>query len=354
MGAFAAASDALAPRSTCSGPSPRNDGRPSEPSKFALALHSGEARLHDKNNYSGPAIIRCARLRSIAHGGQTVLSDAARDLVVDRLPSGVTLRNLGPHRLKDLARPERVWQLCHSDIETETPPVDSLDAWPNNLPAQLTPFLGRGAEMSALREHLAHHRLTTLTGAGGCGKTRLALQLAAEVAECHPGGTWWVELAGVTDPELVTATVASAMNVRAEPERPLVGTLAESLAGPPVLVVLDNCEQVLTATARLSDELLRSAANVSVLATSRETLGITGELAWRVPSLDHDTGVQLFIDRAALVRPGFMPTDEEMSFVSRICERLDGLPLAIELAASRTRVMRPGAIAARSRIDSAC
>ena len=346
VGAFAVASDALAAALDVQRSFAKEAWPTERALKVRLALHSGEARLRDESNYSGPVIIRCARLRSVAHGGQTLLSDAARDLVVDRLPSGVTLRNLGPQRLKDLARPERVWQLCHSEIETEFPPVDSLDAWPNNLPAQLTPFLGRGAEMAALREHLASHRLVTLTGAGGCGKTRLALQLAAEVAECHPGGTWWVELAGVTDPELVTATVATAIGVRAEPERPLVETLAESLAGPPTLVVLDNCEQVLAATACLSDELLRSVANVSVLATSRESLGITGELAWRVPSLDRDTGVQLFVDRAALVRPGFMPSDEEASFVSSICERLDGLPLAIELAASRTRVMRPAAIAA--------
>ena len=296
-------------------------------------------------NYYGPAIIRCARLRSIAHGGQTLVSDAVRDLVVDGLAEDVSLRSLGPQRLKDLSRPERVWQLCHPDLEVEFPPLRSLDAVPNNLPAQLTAFVGRDTEMVELREQLARHRLITLSGAGGCGKTRLALQLAAEVADLHPGGTWWVELAGVSDPELVTAAVANAIGVRPEPERPLVETLAEYLAGQEALLVLDNCEQVLASSAGLAEDLLSSVADLSVLATSREPLGITGELAWRVPSLDLRTGVQLFTERAALVRPGFRLDDAETEVVTRICDRLDGLPLAIELAAARTRMMSPAAIA---------
>ncbi len=346
VGAFASASDALAAvldvqRAFVAEPWP-TDGRV----RVRIALHSGEVRLRDEDNYYGRTIIRCARLRSAAHGGQTLLSDAVRDLVVDWLPDGVALKSLGPHRLKDLSRAERVWQLCHPDIEVEFPPLRTLDAFPNNLPAQLTAFLGRSTEIASLRDVLTHHRLVTLTGAGGCGKTRLALQLAADVADRHPGGTWWVELAGVSDPELVTATVASVVGVRAEPDRPLIDTLAEYLAGQNALIVLDNCEQVLAATAELCKELLRSVADLAVLATSREPLGITGELAWRVPSLEIASGVQLFIDRAMLVRPDFMPDDAEVEWVSRICERLDGLPLAIELAAARTRMMRPAAIAA--------
>ena len=195
-----------------------------------IALHCGEARLRDADNYFGPAIIRCARLRSVAHGGQTLVSEAVRDLVVDVLPDDATLRNLGLHRLKDLGRPERVWQLCHADVGVEFPPLRSLDAFPNNLRAQLTAFVGRDSEMAELRKLLALHRLVALTGAGGCGKTRLALQLAADLVDEHPGGTWWVDLAGVSDPELVTAAVATAIGVRAEPERSLVETLAEYLA----------------------------------------------------------------------------------------------------------------------------
>ncbi len=345
VAAFALASDALAAAVFVQRAFAQETWPTERAVRVRIALHSGEVRLRDEDNYYGPAIIRCARLRSLAHGGQTLLSDTVRDLVVDGLAGDVSLRNLGPQRLKDLGRPERVWQLCHPDLEVEFPPLRSLDAVPNNLPAQLTAFVGRDTEMTELRDLLARHRLITLSGAGGCGKTRLALQLAAEVAESHPGGTWWVELAGVSDPDLVTAAVANAIGVRAEPERPLVETLAEYLAGQEAMLVLDNCEQVLAPAAGLAEELLRSAADLSVLVTSREALGITGELAWRVPSLDLPTGVQLFVERAALVRPGFLPDDAETGVIARICERLDGLPLAIELAAARTRMMSPAAIA---------
>ena len=202
VGAFALATDALGAaldvqRAFAAETWPTDKGL-----RVRIALHTGEARLRDEGNYYGPAIIRCARLRSVAHGGQILLSDVVRDLVVDRMPDDVSLRNLGPHRLKDLGRPERVWQLCHPDLRAEFPPLRSLDAFPNNLPAQRTAFIGRDEEVAALRDGLAHHRLVTLTGTGGCGKTRLAVQLGAEVADGHPGGTWWVELAGLSDPDV--------------------------------------------------------------------------------------------------------------------------------------------------------
>ena len=310
-----------------------------------LALHSGPARLRDEGNYFGPVLIRCARLRSLAHGGQVLLSDVTHDEVVDDLPQPVTLRNLGSHRLKDLRRPERVWQLCHPDIEAEFPVLKSLDTFTNNLPAQLTALIGRQPELAELRQLLDEHRLVTLTGAGGCGKTRLALQLAAELVEAHPEGTWWVDLSRLTDPELVVAAVAAAIGVRAEPERPLTETLGQYLAGMSCLIVLDNCEHVLGAAAGVADRLAGASSTMKVLATSREPLGITGELAWRVPPLEPGSAVQLFVERARLVRPSFDPDPPETEIVAGICDRLDGLPLAIELAAARSRMMRPAAIA---------
>jgi len=244
--------------------------------EVGIALHTGAVGSYDEDNYCRSVIVRCALLRSLAHGGQTLLSDAVRDLVADGLPAEVSLRSLGMHRLKDLSQPERVWQLRHPEFGVEFSPLRSIDAFPNNLPAQLTAFIGRESDIRDVRAALSQHRLVTLTGPGGCGKTRLALQVAAEVIDRHPGGTWWVGLAGVSDPDLVAATVATALRVRAEPDRPLIDTMGDYLTGQGAMVVLDNCEQVIAAAAVLAEELLRSAADLSVLATSREPLGITG------------------------------------------------------------------------------
>jgi predicted ATPase/class 3 adenylate cyclase/DNA-binding CsgD family transcriptional regulator len=311
-----------------------------------MAVHTGEARLRDEGNYFGPTVIRCARLRAVAHAGQTLISNATADLAAEQLPEGAYLRNLGTHRLKDLDRIECVWQLCHADLDAEFPPLLSMDHFPNNLPVQLTEFVGREAAIADLRHVVESARLVTLTGVGGCGKTRLAVQLAADLVDRYPGGTWWSDLSQVTDPDLIPQVLASALGLRSEPDRPLLETLFDQLREQDTLVVLDNCEHVLGACATFAEQLLCAAPGLSVLATSREPLGITGEVTWRCPSLDGEEAVRLFRARAALVRPGYSFEESEEEAIVTLCERLDGLPLAIELAAARTRLLAPSRISA--------
>ncbi len=327
--------------------------------RLRMALHTGEVQLRDEGNYIGAAINRCGRLRAIGHGGQTLLSRATHDLVVDRLPEEVSLLALGTCRLRDLARPEDVYQLCHPRLPAEFPSLRSLDALPNNLPVRLTSFIGREAEIAGLKELLAENRLVTLTGAGGVGKTRLALQVAADLLDGHPDGVWWVDLARITDAGLVPNAVAAALAVKEVPRQPLVDTLKNDLRAKRTLILLDNCEHVVAACAELADALLHACQSLSILATSREPLGVEGEAPWRVPSLtlpdekappsieslSQYEAVRLFIERAIRVRPNFQVTNENAPAVAQICHRLDGIPLAMELAAARTRMMTPEQIA---------
>ncbi len=315
------------------------------PVRVRMALHTGDVQVGEGGKISGPAIIRCARLRATAHGGQTVLTQSTRDLVVDRLPDNVALLDLGLHRLKDLGRPEGVWQLCHPGLSREFPPIKSLDSCPNNLPVQLSSFVGREHELTKLGELLQRSRLVTVTGSGGCGKTRLALQVAAESAHLYSDGTRWIEFSQVIDGELVPHAVAAALRLRQEPERPILQTLEQQLAGQKVLLILDNCEHVLERVADMTERLLKAAPSLQVVATSREPLGVPGEIAYRVPALDDDAAMGLFLDRATEVRPGFAPKGEEIDAIVEICRQLDRLPLAIELAAARVRMMHPVRIA---------
>ncbi len=327
--------------------------------KLRIALHTAEAQRRDEGNYFGQAVSRCARLRAVAHGGQVVLSRATRDLVLDRLPEHAELTDLGVHRLCDLGRPEHVFGLVHPDLPSDFPPLRSLDTMPNNLPSELTSFVGRRTELAQIGDPLGRVRLLTLTGAGGCGKTRLALQAAADALDRHPDGVWWIELARLADPTLLPAAVIGALGLREVPGRALLATLIEHLRERRAVVVLDNCEHLLAACAQLADALLRACPSLTILATSRAPLGVPGEVTWRVPSMSLPAepqrepiealrlsdAVALFIDRATQVRPNFAITAANAPAVAQICFDLDGIPLAIELAAARVRMLAPEQIA---------
>jgi len=334
VAAFARASDAVA----CALELQR---APLAPIRLRVGMHTGEVQLRDEGNYAGSTINRTARLRDLAHGGQTVLSGATEAMVIDRLPEGAWLTDLGTHPLRDLPRPERVVQLCHPDVVNEFPPLRvSSTVVATRLPAQLTSFVGRDAQLTQLRELLGQNRLVTLTGAGGVGKTRLAIQVAAAMAPEFGDGVWYVDLAPLTDPELVPVTVARALGLPDQPGRSTMDSLLRFVRDRQLLVVLDNCEHLLDASAELVVAVLSGAAGLTLLATSREAIGVAGEVSWRVPSLSlADEAVELFADRARHARPGFTLTDDNAATVGEICARLDGVPLAIELAAARVRAL---------------
>ncbi len=324
-----------------------------------IALHTGAAEGRERD-YFGPSLNRAARLLAAGHGEQTLISEATRALIESSLPEGVGLRDLGQHRLKDLAHPEHVFQLLVAGLRDDFPPLRSLNVLPNNLPRQLTSFIGRTRELAEVKSHLGKTSLLTLTGSGGAGKTRLALQAAADLIESFADGVWLAELTPLTDPALVTQTVATAVGVREE-HRPLIQTLTDSLVPKSTLLVIDNCEHVLAGCAALVQTLLQVCPRLRVLATSQEALGVGGEITYRVPSLsmpdpdrlpplDHLTqfeSIGLFVERAGASRPGFALTAANASAVAQICARLDGIPLAIELAAARVRVLSVEEIAGR-------
>jgi predicted ATPase/class 3 adenylate cyclase/DNA-binding CsgD family transcriptional regulator len=314
---------------------------PLAPIRLRIGVHSGEVQLRDEGNYAGPTINRTARLRDLGHGGQTLLSGVTEGLVQDRLPAGAWLTDLGSHPLRDLPRPERVAQLCHPDLVNEFPPLRvSTVVVSQRLPVQLTSFVGRDAELAQLLELLAESRVVTLTGAGGVGKTRLAVQVAAKLAAEFNDGVHYVDMAPITDPEVVPVTVARALRLPDQPGRSTMDTLLRFVSDHQMLVVLDNCEHLLDASAELVVALLGAAQGLTVLATSREAIGVAGEVSWRVPSLAlADEAIDLFVDRARHARPDFTLTDDNAAVVGEICRRLDGVPLAIELAAARVRAL---------------
>ncbi len=333
------------------------------PLRVRMALHAGEAEQRDGDYYGG-VVNRCARLRSAAHGGQVLLTAMARDRVGDDLPPEAALRDLGPHRLRDLGRPQQVYQLLHPALPAAFPPLRSLDdpALPNNLPLQLTSFVGRDKELAEVKALLGRTRLLTVIGGGGGGKTRLCLQVAADLLDDSGEGAWLVELAALHDPALVPQAVADALGVREEPGRPILQTLTDALGAKRRLILLDNCEHLLPACAALAGALGRHCPHVRLLASSREALGVAGEQTYRIPPLSLPSpkeaqaedvsgseAVRLFVERAHLVQPAFAITDGNAVAVAEVCRRLDGIPLAIELAAARVRVLAVEQI--RVRVD---
>jgi predicted ATPase/class 3 adenylate cyclase len=329
--------------------------------KVRMGLHTGAAEWRDSDYEGYLTLAHTQRIMSAGHGGQVLLSQTAADLAFSELRDDLALRDLGEHRLKDLPRAERIFQLIAADLPADFPPLRTPGASPNNLPAPLTSFIGRAQELAELSHLLSAGRLLTLTGPGGTGKTRLALRLASDELEAFPDGAWFVELAALGDPTLLTHTVAAALSVQDAQGRSTHDVLVDFLRAKTALLILDNCEHLIEPCAQLADDLLRAAPHLKLLATSRESLGIAGETAFRVPSLplpstlDADgldriaanDCVRLFVDRAMAADPRFRLAEKNARTVSQICVRLDGIPLAIELAAARIKVFSPEQIAAR-------
>ncbi len=320
-----------------------------------IGVHTGEVEERD-GDYFGPAVNRAARLMSAGHGGQVLVSMVSRRIAGDS--PGVSFKDLGEHRLRDLSQPERVFQVLAAGLVSDFPPLITADAVPNNLPTQVSSFVGRDQEMEEVAKLLRGARVVTITGVGGAGKTRLALQVAADMATEFPGGVWLVELAAVTDPELVVNFVARTLGVAEVPGRDLDELIIEFLESRRALLILDNCEHVIGAAASLTSKLTSATPEVKVIGTSRELLGVSGEVAFGLRSLAapsatvsdaaeiaHFDSVRLFLERAAAARPEFRMSPADAADVAEICRRLDGMPLALELAAARLRSFSPRQIA---------
>jgi predicted ATPase/class 3 adenylate cyclase len=324
--------------------------------RVRIGMHTGEASI-GTDGYVGLHVHRASRIASAGHGGQALLSDATRTLLEDRLPDGVGLRDLGEHRLRDIDRPEHLWQLVVDGLQTDFPPIGSLGGVTNNLPTRLTTFLGREREIAEVQALLADHRLLTLTGPGGTGKTRLSLEVASRSMDAFPDGVFFVELAAIRDAELVPTTVAQTLGLADRAGRSTSERLADHIGSRCMLLVLDNFEQVTEAAHQVRD-LIEAAPNLTILVSSRSVLRVSGEQEYPVPplglpdpanlpslsQLSQYEAVALFIERARAVKPEFAVTNENAPAVAEICVRLDGLPLAIELAAARIRIFTPQAM----------
>jgi len=336
------------------------------PIKVRMGISTGTAQASIDNDHSGgykgyTALARVNRLMSAGNGGQVLISLATQELVRDNLPDYISLRDLGERWLKGLVHPERIYQLVISGLPVDFPPLKTLDAYRHNLPVLLTSFIGREKELAEIESALSIHRLVTLTGTGGTGKTRLALQVAANIIDQYPDGVWLVELAAITDPDLIPQTILSALGIPEQRAMANQQLLLDYLRGKNMLLVLDNCEHLIEASAKLAEDMVNHAMGLKILSTSREALGLQGELIWQVPPLSlpdveqpsnleqisQYEAVRLFIERAILAQPHFQVTNDNAPAIAQICSRLDGIPLAIELAAARVRSMRVDQISKR-------
>ncbi len=353
--AFTSASSAVAAALSSQQLLEAEDWPTASPIRVRTGLHTGEAELRD-GDYFGTAVNRTARLMEIGHGGQVLVSSQTAGLIGE---GGLTLVDLGEHRLRDLATVEHVFQVSVPGRDNTFPPLRSMSALPGNLPRQMTSFIGREAQLASLAELLRASTLVTLTGVGGVGKTRLALQVAADAVDHFPDGAWLCEFAPVTDPGAVWETVAASLRVQPFPGSSVEETVLAFLSNKRLLLLLDNCEHLLGALAHLADLATQSCPEVTILATSREGLGLGGERLVAVPSLGvpaaeadgqsvvEAEAVQLFAVRAITAKSDFSLSDANRAAVAELCRRLDGIPLAIELAAARVRSLTPEDLVAR-------
>lgn len=329
--------------------------------RVRIGVHTGAVLVRD-GDYVGSEVHRAARISSAGHGGQIVVSEATATLARGSLSASVELVDLGPHRLKDLAEPQRLFTVEGSDLPGGFPPLRSLDVFPNNLPVRRSSLIGRGDEIARTRKLLDEHRLVTLTGVGGTGKTTLALQVGAEEVDRHPDGVFFIDLSPLSDPELVADALADATGVQRGGPQSTLEALVDALSRRRCLLLIDNCEHLLDVCAEVVDDLLQSCPDVRVLATSREPLEVEGEHVYRVPSLsvprehaartevERSDAVTLFVSRAQGVDADFALSDDNAAVIAKICRRLDGIPLAIEFAAARVSHLAPADIA--ERLDS--
>ena len=332
--------------------------------KVRMGIHTGAAKLKDDTDnpdYDGYATLALSsRIMSAGHGGQILLSQTAHDLLTNNLPKDAQLLDMGEHNLKDVLQTQHIYQLNPPDLPAEFPPLKTQKIKNHNLPVKLTSFIGRERELAETTKRLAEARLLTLIGPGGTGKTRLSIKLGGDQLALYPDGVWLIELAPLTDPAPIMQTIASVFGLRESTGRPLIELVMDYLRAKSALIIFDNCEHLIDACAKIAETLIQTCENLKILASSREALGVLGEITYRVPSLSLPAAqnsvtsemmefesVHLFVDRASAANPNFKLTNDNAFSVAKVCRRLDGIPLALELAAARARVLSVEQIAER-------